>query len=198
MRPDVHPATADDRDVVAGALARAFADDPLMAWLIPGEADRRARLPRQFARLYDECTVGCMRWTTHDGEAATLWHGPEERPASGPLARLQERWAWWRILGPATARGGALWEQVQRTRLPEPHWYLGIAGCDPSAQGTGRGGAVIRAGLRRADADRLRTCLETATRSNVSLYRRFGFAVTDEWRVGDGPPVWSMVRPAGG
>lgn len=65
------------------------------------------------------------------------------------------------------------------------------------AQGTGKGGAVIRAGLERVNAEGLPACLETAKETNIGLYRRFGFEVTEEWRLPGGPPVWSMVRAAG-
>lgn len=194
MAAQVRLASKGDRAVVAGALARAFADDPLMVWLVPDEGERRRRLPRFFARLFADCDAGCMRWITDGGEAATLWHGPDEKSRTGRAAYWLDMARWWQVAGPHLPRFVVLGEQINRTRLAEPHWYLGIAGCDPSAQGSGLGGAVIRAGLDRVDADGLPACLETAREANLSLYRRFGFEVTDEWRLPDGPPVWSMVR----
>lgn len=195
--PAVRPADEGDREVVAGALARAFADDPLMVWLVPGEGDRRYRLPRQFSRLFADCGVGAMRWITEGGEAATLWHGPNEPRRDGRAAYWLDLGRWWRVAGPHLPRFIALGEQIDRTRLAEPHWYLGVAGCEPLAQGTGKGGAVIRAGLERVNAEGLPACLETAKETNIGLYRRFGFEVTEEWRLPGGPPVWSMVRAAG-
>lgn len=192
----VRSATDGDRAVAAGSLARAFADDPLMVWLVPDEGERRRRLPLQFARLFADCQAGCLRLMTEDGEAVTLWHGPAESIRRGRWHGLVASWQWWRVAGPHRPRFAALGQQINRTRLTGPHWYLGVAGCDPSAQGTGKGGAVIRAGLERADADVLPVCLETARESNIDLYRRFGFEVTREWRVGDSPPVWSMARAA--
>lgn len=184
-----------DRAVIAGALARAFADDPLMAWLHGAPARRAHRMPPFFSRLFDECGAGAMRWTTDGGEAATLWHGPDE-PRRSTWQRRGELIIWARLMRWRLPRAIALGEAIGRTRPREPHWYLGIAGCDPSAQGTGRGGAVIRAGLERADAERLPVCLETAREENLGLYRRFGFEVTSEWTVRDSPLVWSMTRPA--
>ncbi len=194
--PVVRLARNGDWEVAAGLLARAFADDPLMVWLVPEAGERRRRLPRQFARLFADCQTGCLRLMVEGGEAVTLWHGPEEPTRNGRWTSLVTRWQWWRVAGPHRSRFAALGRQINRTRLPGPHWYLGVAGCDPSAQGTGQGGAVIRAGLERADADKLPVCLETAKESNIGLYRRFGFEVTREWRVADSPPVWSMVRAA--
>ena len=191
----VRAAGTGDQAVIARSLARAFLDDPLMVWLHGGEARRVRRLPPFFARLFDECGQGAMRWTTDGGEAATLWHSPTE-PRRTPWQRRAELLVWARLMGTRLPRAMALGVRIHETRLAEPHWYLGIAGCDPSAQGTGKGGAVIRAGLERADADGLPCCLETAREANLGLYRRFGFAVTGEWRVADGPLVWSMARPA--
>ena len=72
-------------------------------------------------------------------------------------------------------------------------WYVHIAGCDPARQGRGLGSAAIRAGLDRMG--QLPTYLETATERNVALYKRLGFAITDEWRVGGGGPrFWSMLH----
>ena len=195
MQPSIRLAVDTDRVVVSGSLTRAFLDDPLMTWLHGDEARQRRRLPRFFARLFDECGAGSMRWITVDGEAATLWHGPDE-PRRTPWQRLGELAPWAHVMGTRLPRAIALGEQVEATRLSGPHWYLGIAGCDPSAQGTGKGGAVIRAGLERADADGLPCSLETAKEVNLSLYRRFGFVITQEWGMPGGPPVWSMERAA--
>ena len=80
----------------------------------------------------------------------------------------------------------------------DPFWYLHIAGVDPARQGRGLGGASIRAGLARCDADGVPAYLETATESNVGLYARLGFELTGEWSVPKGGPrFWSMMRPVG-
>lgn len=45
------PATRADIGALAQTLGRAFADDPVMRWMIPDDRVRRRRLPRLFAAL---------------------------------------------------------------------------------------------------------------------------------------------------
>lgn len=183
-----------DRDRVATMLARAFADDPAMAWIFPDRADRTRRLPRLFALLFDD-DAGGMRLITDGGEAATLWRGPGGATTS-VATMLGQAWPLWRALGGAIPRAMKVAGAIEAHMPRGDFWYLHIAGCDPAAQGRGHGAAIVRAGLDRA-ARRLPAYLETATEANLGFYRALGFAVVDEWHVpGGGPRFWSMLRPA--
>ena len=87
--------------------------------------------------------------------------------------------------------------EVERRHPREPHLYLAVLGADPPAQGRGVGSAAIAPGLELADAEGLPAYLETAKERNLAFYTRFGFRVTDEFRLpGGGPTVWCMWRDA--
>ena len=175
-------------------LARAFADDPAMAWIFPEPAERARRLPRLFALLFDD-DAGGMRLVTANGEAATLWRGPGEATTS-TVAILRQAWPFWRALGTRIPRALKVSAAIEAHMPPGEFWYLHIAGCDPIAQGRGLGRDVVKAGLDRV-AKRWPAYLETATERNLGFYRALGFTVTDEWTVpGGGPRFWSMCRPA--
>jgi ribosomal protein S18 acetylase RimI-like enzyme len=76
-----------------------------------------------------------------------------------------------------------------------PHWYLAFVGIEPSAQGRGAGGALLRPVLARADEDRTTCYLETPFPATLTFYRRLGFEVTAELKpVAGAPPVWTMTR----
>ncbi|HKQ96680.1 MAG TPA: GNAT family N-acetyltransferase, partial [Candidatus Polarisedimenticolia bacterium] len=78
-----------------------------------------------------------------------------------------------------------------------PHWYLHGIGVDPDSQRRGIGTALLRAGLERADRDHLPCYLETARETALPFYARFGFRVAIPGRLPpDGPPVFSLLRPA--
>ncbi|MBR0551965.1 GNAT family N-acetyltransferase [Sphingomonadaceae bacterium LXI357] len=174
-------------------LARAFADDPAFKYIFPNAADRAKRLPRLFSLMIEDDAGAGLQLVTPGIEAATLWRGPGHA-ATGTFALLRQAIPLLHALGFATARALRVANAIEAHFPGQPFWYLHIAGCAPEKQGRGFGGAVIRAGLERA-AGRLPAYLETATESNLGLYQRFGFAVTDEWRVGtDGPRFWSMLR----
>jgi ribosomal protein S18 acetylase RimI-like enzyme len=86
-----------------------------------------------------------------------------------------------------------------RGRLaPAAHWYLKTLGVARWAQGSGVGSALVRAGLARADAQRLPCYVETSDGRNVAFYRRFGFDVVDDALapVPGGPTYWALLRPS--
>ena len=100
-------------------------------------------------------------------------------------------------VGPALGRAMTVSAAVE-AHLPQgAYWYLHIAGCDPTHQGKGLGGAAIGGGLDRLATGRLPAYLETATEANLGLYQRYGFQITAEWKVPrGGPTYWSMWREA--
>lgn len=193
---EIRAAMASDRAQVAATLARAFADDPAMSYIFPDRSARMRRLPRLFALLFDSDAIG-LRLMTREGDAATLWR-PPGRAANGWGEMIRRAPALIGALGTSLPRALRVGDAVEAHFPDEPFWYLHIAGVDPARQGRGLGGATIRAGLARADADGVPAYLETATERNLGLYHAIGFAVTREWTVPGGPRFWSMRRPAGG
>ncbi|MGE7205568.1 GNAT family N-acetyltransferase [Sphingomonas sp. NPDC019816] len=193
----IRDAVASDRAAVAGMLGRAFAEDPAMSYIFPDAGERAKRLPRLFALLFDSDAVG-MRLVSDAGEAGTFWRPPGQAHVP-TTAMLRQAIPLLATLGMALPRALRLAHAVESHFPVGPFWYLHIAGVDPVRQGRGLGGASIRAGLARCDADGVSAYLETATRSNVALYTRLGFALTDEWTVPrGGPRFWSMLRQPGG
>ena len=191
--PTLRLALDSERASVAAMLARAFADDPAMAYIFPDPSDRARRLPRLFALLFASDGPAGMRLVTEGGEAATLWRGPGHA-RTGRAEMLGQALPLLGALGPAIGRALRVSAAIEAHMPQGPFWYLHVAGCDPSAQGRGLGRAAVQAGLDRA-AGRIPAYLETATERNLAFYRSLGFQVTDEWQVPKGGPrFWSMLR----
>lgn len=188
----VRSATHSDRDGVTRMLAEAFQDDPVMGFIFPDEATRRARLPRFFGLLYDGDGQHGARFVTEGQEAATLWR----RPGCAHISlreKIVQAVPWLLVAGGALGRTMAVGTASEARHPAEPHWYLHVAGCSPTQQGKGFGTAAIRAGLARARADSVPAYLETANEDNFAFYQALGFRVTGAWRIPDGPPMWSML-----
>lgn len=83
---------------------------------------------------------------------------------------------------------------LERARPREPHWYLAVLGTDPAWQGKGTGSALVHPVLDRCDHDGLGAYLESSKERNVLYYQRFGFTVTGEIAIPNGPTVWLMWR----
>lgn len=177
-------------------LARAFANDPAMAFIFPDPAVRAQRLPRLFALLFDSDADHGLRLLTAGGEAATLWRGPgHARTGTGTM--LRQALPMLQTFGLALGRALAVANAIEDHFPTGEYWYLHIAGCDPAAQGRGLGAAVVRSGLDRILGSGLPAYLETATESNLGFYRALGFDVTGDWAVPKGGPrFWSMMRSA--
>lgn len=189
---DVRVAVSADSATIAAMLARAFADDPAMAYIFPDPADRARRLPRLFALLFDSTPRDGLRLVTGGGEAATLWRPPGQGSAA-MLDMLRLAWPLWRAFGGALGRALAVSNAIAEHFPSGAYWYLHIAGCDPVAQREGLGSAAVRAGLARIAPSGLPVYLETAREANLGFYRSLGFTVSGDWTVGaTGPRFWSL------
>lgn len=194
---------------VAAMLARAFADDPVMTFLTPGDRQRPRRLRRFFGRLlsgvvlpYGEVTV------TDDLASAALWSPPNPPAILAALHATEpvglELRDFWPLLRVATSLGRASFRRrnpmadAYRAAPSVPYWYLMVLGTEPSRQGQGLGSAVLAPVLARCDRDGIPAFLESSKERNVPFYRHHGFEVTKEVTLAeDGPQVWCMERAPG-
>jgi GNAT superfamily N-acetyltransferase len=198
-RTSVRKAVAADRDAVVSALAAAFQDDPVFAWIFPDPA-RRAVLTMSFFELaVDALAPHDDAWTTGAGvTGAALWV-PYGRPAmseedgerfAGTLAELA---------GPDAGRMLETVALLDEHHPHEPHEYLWFLGVVPQAQGAGIGSALMAPVLERADRAGVPAYLEATSARSRALYERHGFVATAPIAVAGGPPLWPMWRrPADG
>lgn len=195
------PAARSDIGALAQTLARAFADDPVMRWMIPDERARRRRLPRLFSALtrYHHLDHGGVEIASSaDGiGAAALWDPPGmwQQTRSAELRSLPTMLL---TLGTAALRGQAAAELMKKHHPEEPHWYLAVIGSDPTVRGGGFGQALMRSRLDRVDAEHAPAYLESSNPVNVPYYERFGFEVTGEMTLPNGGPslipMWRQPR----
>jgi GNAT superfamily N-acetyltransferase len=191
--PVIRDAVKTEDKKLADVLARSFWDDPILSWLIKDPASRYARMRLFFrAELRSTRSRGHVL-TTPDLAGAALWAAPDQwktppldiaRQAL-PLAR-----AFRRMIPVALP----LLNEMEHKHPTEPHWYLGVLGTDPIRQGRGVGAALITEITDRCDDAGLGAYLESSKPANVPYYERFGFKVTDEITLPDGPTMWPMWR----
>lgn len=192
----VMPASEADRGTTAAILARAFIDDPAMAYLFRNADARPERLRRFFyLSTHVDGDPACWNLATDNGipAAAAMWRPPGawQTPSSAMLRWLPTLL---HTFGFSLPRALALQSVLESHHPHAPHWYLQYVGCVPEAQGRGLGGAVIRDRLARCDAQRLPAALETATPGNVPIYQALGFTITSTYDIKTGPKFWTMWR----
>lgn len=198
--PDSRRAAADDLPQLARVLARAFADDPVMTYLVPatkGWEDRAARffLTAARHRLHQD-RRGV--WTTQGLEAGAVWAAPGQWKES-PLAMLR---AMPDVIGFLRSRlfaGLRVLNHMEGNHPRSPdHWYLAILGTDPDEQGKGHGSALMQPMLEHCDAEGVPAYLESSKFSNVAFYARHGFEEREPLVIPGGPtvfPMWREPRP---
>jgi ribosomal protein S18 acetylase RimI-like enzyme len=191
---DVRPARGDEVPQLAAMLARAFHDDPVMAWFMRNE-DRRPKYAARFFAWQLHRLLGQEQiHVAGDGTAAALWAMPGLwRESTWQALRLFV--ALVPALGSHLPSAARAVDRVERRHPQNPHLYLAALGTDPPAQGRGIGSALLRPGLELCDREGLPAYLESSKERNVAFYSRFGFRVTEELRLpGDGPKFWLMWR----
>jgi len=198
---DVRPATRDDIDACASVLATAFQEDPGTIRFEPDHARRAAILPLFFRTIVAASLAedGDLVVAGDPVEGVAIWFGPDQH---GPSPDAMGASGFGDVLeaaGPdASQRLLAMVGELdaQHERLTDGrHLRLDFLGVSPTSQGSGIGSALIEHGHRRADDLRIPCYLDTFTQENVRYYQHRGYELADEFTVGDGIPVYGLLRP---
>jgi GNAT superfamily N-acetyltransferase len=190
----VRPVREQDFEPLAGALTRAFDDDPVTRWVYADGPRRLTWSGRFFAWQLRRLAPQDVSWTTADGRGgAALWALPGRWRESGRETLSLVRQTLPGVLPrlPRVLRGLG---QVEVRHPDERHLYLAVLGVEPDRQGQGVGSQLIRPGLDLCDREGLPAYLETGKEANLAFYGRHGFHVLDEIRLPKGPPVWFLWR----
>ncbi len=185
----IRRAEASDYATVVRVLGAAFADDAVANYML-----RKAWIPRTFGTFFKHTVLPHREAWIADDDGVALWTPPGKWDtgglrlvAMGPtlLAAVAGRMM-------RSARGAG---RVQDKHPTAPHYYLFAIGVDPAKQGRGIGSKLLRHVLDRCDAEKTAAYLEASSESNMRLYARNGFEVTEEFKMApDAPPVWLMWR----
>ncbi|MET7421508.1 GNAT family N-acetyltransferase [Dactylosporangium sp. NPDC005555] len=185
-------AGAGDTGTVAAVLAAALDDTDIAHWLVPDRAERVEVYRRYFDLVTPWFVEHGTVHMTADGSAVAAWvrlDGRFEPEIAGYDRRLAE------ACGAATGRFVQLDEDMLAAH-PDglTHDYLAFLGVVPAAQNRGLGSRLLREHHRVTDADGLPAYLEATGRRNAALYARHGYADTSAFHIGDGPPLYAMLR----
>jgi len=196
----IRRATQADVPHIARLFTVAFSADPVFDWLARAGTKRQAALHSFFTWILERRTLPYSEtWISGDGLAAAAWIPPY---ASTSPSRLAEDFrllpVMLRLTGMSRlSRGASMAAAMEHAHPDLPYFYLAFIAVAPSLQGAGRGSALLRQTLQRADAAGAHAYLENSNPRNLALYERAGFSVTQEIKArADAPPVYAMWRPA--
>jgi hypothetical protein len=178
------------------SLCEAFAEDPGLSWIWPERADRLQRLPYFFKAIVKGTVSNGIAIHSARSDAVSLWRQPGKiDPTRFEILRGLPSMA-------KAFRSGRERAQLMSATLKANRpaniawWYLQFIGVRPAAQGTGLGGAAIRAGLHLARKARMPVYVEVMNPANLGYYQHVGFKTIVEFDIPDaGPHVWAMLSP---
>jgi len=190
----VRPATTDDLPWAQDVLGRAFEDDPVWEWVVPPDRSRRHSRLATIMGLFVEAHLPHGEvFVTDDRSAMGVWCPPKTWRVPGSFyLRKSPRIV--HALGLSRVRSLMALGAIEKAPPREPHHYLAMLGTDPLHQGKGHGGSLVSTVTTRADAEGVGCYLESSKESNLAFYNRFGFEVTGEFHIPDGPTMWFMWR----
>jgi ribosomal protein S18 acetylase RimI-like enzyme len=180
-------------------LSRAFFHDAKMAHLMPEIAARKDRsrhlfeFELRYGMIYGDvyttspAVEGVAVWLPSDKSEVTLWRA--FRAGGMGLQRHLGKESMDRLMAFSTAI-----DDLHKKHLPSPHCYLFFIGVDPSFQGKGYAGRLLRPVLDRLDKQKIPCYLNTQNEKNIGLYEHFGFRVIDQLTLPNTPILHTAMK----
>lgn len=191
--PLVRNADTADVEALAAILADGFYDDPPMTWSFNGVHAIRPMMRLLAQRVYMPHGFATI---SQDENGAAMWLPANSREPFDVLTMVLSSIILARHGGlTAVTRSMKFGDFMNKHHPDEPHYYLFAIATTQAARGKGVGGALLKDGLARADADGVGTYLENSKEQNLGFYQAHGFEVLEEVRPVEGsPPLWRMFR----
>jgi ribosomal protein S18 acetylase RimI-like enzyme len=189
-------------DAATDLLCAAFADDPLLSYLVPADVCDRPEVMAYLFRMLLICGAGGGHsYCLSEGQTlkgVAIWMPPEqsvdlidllqaglyELPFRLPLQYLP-RW-----------QAALALDHYRHQAMPQPHWYLMLLGVSPSYQRQGVGHQLMQLGLDESTRTHHPCYVETSTEGAVRFYQRHGFEIIKTGPFAEqAPPFWTLQRP---
>jgi GNAT superfamily N-acetyltransferase len=183
---------AAEMDHAIATLVLAFSTDPVARWMYGDPHHYLMHIPRLFRALGTSSFEAGAAERTVDGLGVALWLPPGIHGDDGPLEAVIAG----SMVREKQAEVAAVFEQTERYRPPEPHWYLSLIGVEALHRNKGYGAALLQQRLRQYDREHLPAYLWSSNPKNTSLYGRHGFEIAGTIRVGSSPSIFPMLRRA--
>jgi GNAT superfamily N-acetyltransferase len=185
----------------ASVLARALFDDPMAVFIFPDSAERRSLLAGIYMLDIEKALLGGEIYTTLSLRGVTVWlsRGGLSARDKERIGDIRKRLAL--EMGDGSSRRLGICElyidDLHDHIVRGNHCYLLTLGVEPSQQGRGIGGSLLKPMLAAADENGWDCYVETMREKNLEFYSRHGFTVRGGVQVpAGGPYIWALVRSA--
>ncbi|MBZ4188948.1 GNAT family N-acetyltransferase [Niabella beijingensis] len=165
-----------DKSSVVEILARSFATNKSVNYIIGDGKKRTRRLNALMAYSYDFCKRNGEVFLSEDGSGCALIVMPDEKRTT-LLSIFQDLRLVFTCIGLKNLSKAIKRESIIKRHHPNSKlYYLWYIGVDPLAQGNGIGTVLLSELIQRGQALGRTICLETSTEINLPWYKENGFA----------------------
>lgn len=186
-------AVRDELDALTETLTLAFREDPTWSWGFSVRERGLDAMREAWRLLLSSALDHGWVWRTEPAAAVALWI-PPGRPDLLPEDEERFKPLMIEALGADSRRLLETLKRFDDARPSEPHYYLSLLGTHPDHSGQGWGMGLLADNLGRIESEGAAAYLESSNPANVPRYERLGFAVFDEFDVGNGISVAQMWR----
>ena len=186
-------------DEVARVLCEAFADYPVMRYVLGDQGDYAARLRTLIGLFHgarvlrDDAIFGIV--DGHELVGVALCSLPD-RVEPRALEQLRDQ-TWAELGADARARYDNCVRAWQPVGVTKPNIHVNMLAVPPRHQGRGLGRALLERvhAMSRERGDSRGVTLTTESERNVALYRHMGYEVVGQRTIAPGLETWGFWRP---
>jgi GNAT superfamily N-acetyltransferase len=197
--PDKPESILTDRHDVIGALCEAFADYPVMRYVLGdgGEYDERLRTLIGFfvaARVFrQDAILTVTSGSEVSGVALCTLPGLQSPPE---LQQAREK-TWAELGADARARYEDCVQAWEPLGVAEPNIHVNMLGVPPRFQGRGLARMLLERvhTMSREHPGSYGVTLTTESAANVPLYQHMGYRIVGHGEIAPGLETWGFFRP---
>lgn len=182
---------------ITDTLSKAFFNDPYYVYIMPNDKKRIGQIKWWMKILLYYSFDNGEIFITSDSKGVSMWVGPNHPTLDNlQLALLGLIFYPFKVGIKNFIRMldvSIQWEKVH-AKQDKNHYYLPVIGVDPDMQRKGYGRLLMKEVLDKADNEKLKCYLETATKENVMFYENLQFKSIINKSFGNNYTFWVMTR----
>ena len=173
-------ATYSDKALVVDILAKSFADNRSVNYIIKQDRKKISRLKRLMEYSFDTCFTYGEIILSDDRKGCALIIFPEKKKITLKSILLDVK-----LIISSTGISNALKAMqresaIMKVQPKELIYYLWFIGVDTTEQNKGIGTRLMQEIIDHSIALKKIICLETSTTKNIPWYQQFGFTIYNE------------------
>lgn len=173
-------ATLEDKSLIVNILAKSFATNKSVGYLINQEGNKMRRIQLLMKYSFDVCLQWGDIFLSDNKQGCALILYPEKKRTNFQSIFWDLKLALFSIGLINIAKALRRENEIRKRHPTVPFAYLWFIGVDPVLQGAGVGSSLLEEVIEHSIERNRSVFLETSTLENLPWYKKFGFQIYDE------------------